>query len=140
MPTENDKLIAREQLAGLIERYNQTLRRENFNDVSEETVRSWLNEMLAIFGWDVQDTTQVQQERTLRGVHRERLNTIHANHRRPDYTLVNGPNIKTFLDAKALSVDIFASTDAAYSNLSTRDVEHTPRFFQFYLFVLAFHR
>lgn len=114
MPTENDKLIAREQLAGLIERYNQTLRRENFNDVSEETVRSWLNEMLAIFGWDVQDTTQVQQERTLRGVHRERLNTIHANHRRPDYTLVNGPNIKTFLDAKALSVDIFASTDAAY--------------------------
>lgn len=114
MPTENDKLIAREQLASFIERYNQTLRRENADDVSEETVRSWLNELLAIFGWNVQDTSQVLQERTLRGVHRERLDTIHAHHRRPDYTLVNGPNIKTFLDAKALSVDIFTSADAAY--------------------------
>lgn len=105
---------AKEQLSELICRYNSTLRYRNRADVSEETIRSWLNEFLAIFGWDVQDTEQVLQERILRGAQHQRLIEINSPHRKPDYILLNGTNIKSFLDAKSLDVDIFADDDVAY--------------------------
>ena len=102
------------QLTELIVRYNNTLRNENRDIVSEETVRTWINELLGIFGWNVQDTSQILQEQTLRGIQRQRLQEIHSPHKRPDYTFLNGTNIKSFLDAKALDVDIFTDIDVAY--------------------------
>ena len=45
-------------LADLIDRYNSTLRTKNHKDISEETIRTWLNEFLGLFGWDVQNTNQ----------------------------------------------------------------------------------
>ena len=112
--TEQMKHTAKDRLAQLIQRYNTTTRLVNHSDVSEETIRTWLNELLLIFGWDVQNTTQVLQEHVLRGIQYQRLQEIHSPHRRPDYTLLNGTNIKTFLDAKSLDVDIFTDAEAAY--------------------------
>lgn len=104
----------RASLENLITRYNNTLRQENPANISEETVRTWLNEFLSIFGWNVQDTSQVLQEQFLRGVYYQRLREIHSTHRKPDYTLLCGANIKTFLDAKSLEVNIFTNSDAAF--------------------------
>lgn len=101
-------------LADLIDRYNSTLRTKNHKDISEETIRTWLNEFLGLFGWDVQNTNQVLQERILRGPQQQRLQEIHSPHKRPDYILRNGANIKSFLDAKSLDIDIFTDTEAAY--------------------------
>lgn len=112
--TENAKNIAKEKLAELIQRYNATTRLVDHSNVSEETIRTWLNEFLEIFGWNVQNTTQVLQEYVLRGAQYQRLREIKSPHRRPDYTLLNGTNIKTFLDAKSLDVDIFTDAEAAY--------------------------
>ena len=112
--TENAKNIAKEQLAKLIKRYNATTRLVDHANVSEETIRTWLNEFLEIFGWNVQNTAQVMQEHILRGAQYQRLREIKSPHRRPDYTLLNGTNIKTFLDAKSLDVDIFTDAEAAY--------------------------
>ena len=114
MITEQIRSFAKESLANLIQRYNATTRLANHSDVSEETIRTWLNEFLLIFGWDVQNTTQVLQEHVLRGIQYQRLREIHSPHRRPDYTLLNGTNIKTFLDAKSLDVDVFTDKEAAY--------------------------
>lgn len=108
----NERSAAKRKLAELIDRYNKTLCGQK--DISEETVRVWLNEFLMIFGWDVQNTDQVLQERKLQGAEYERLKKINSPHRRPDYILVNGTNIKSFLDAKNLTVDIFSSDEAAY--------------------------
>lgn len=47
----------------LLERYNQTTRLEAKENVSEETIRTWLNEFLGLFGWDVKNTHEVIQER-----------------------------------------------------------------------------
>ena len=102
------------RLQALVERYNQTTRLEAKENVSEETIRTWLNEFLCLFGWDVQNTHEVLQERCLRGVAGERLREIRSPHRKPDYILVNGTNIKTFLDAKAPTVDIINDPQAAY--------------------------
>ena len=112
--TENAKNIAKQKLAELIQRYNTTTRLVDHSNVSEETIRTWLNEFLEIFGWNVQNTTQVLQEYVLRGAQYQRLREIKSPHRRPDYTLLNGTNIKTFLDAKSLDVDIFTDAEAAY--------------------------
>ncbi|MGN0606662.1 MAG: hypothetical protein ACI4JM_09095 [Oscillospiraceae bacterium] len=45
------KETVRAKLSELIERYNNTLRGKDHKDISEETIRTWLNELLAIFGW-----------------------------------------------------------------------------------------
>ena len=102
------------QLQILIERYNRTTRLETKENVSEETIRTWLNEFLGLFGWDVQNTHEVLQERCLRGTAGERLREIRSPHRKPDYILVNGSNIKSFLDAKAPTVDIINDQQVAY--------------------------
>ena len=70
----------------MISRYNDTLRKEKHEIISEETVRTWINEFLGLFGWNVQDTNQVLQERTLSGVPQQRLQEINSPHKRPDYT------------------------------------------------------
>jgi len=98
----------------LIERYNHTLRGQNHDNISEETIRAWLNELLEIFGWDVQDPRQIRQEQLLYGIHNQRLQDINSTHRKPDYELLNGVNIKTFLDAKSLEVNIFTDSNAAF--------------------------
>ena len=98
---------------------NMTMITEKFKNAKErlanliQTIRTWLNEFLMIFGWDVQNTTQVLQEHVLRGIQYQRLQEIHSPHRRPDYTLLNGTNIKTFVDAKSLDVDVFTDNEAA---------------------------
>lgn len=111
---EQIKNAAKERLSNLINRYNTTTRLVDHKNVSEETIRTWLNEFLSIFGWDVQNTNQVLQEYTLMGTQYKRLRQINSLHRRPDYTFLNGTNIKTFLDAKSLNVDIFTDAIVAY--------------------------
>lgn len=108
------KETARAKLSELIERYNNTLRGKDHKDISEETIRTWLNELLAIFGWDVQNTSQILQERVLGGQQAKKLREISSTHKKPDYTLMNGTNIKSFLDAKSLDVNIFTSKETAF--------------------------
>ncbi|MCE5293987.1 MAG: hypothetical protein LLF94_05180, partial [Chlamydiales bacterium] len=108
------KDIAKRQLAELISRYRSETAKTNRNEITEETIRTWLNEFLYIFGWNVQNTNHVLQEHILKGEERARLDEISSPHKRPDYILRNGINIKTFLDAKALSVNIFSDRSAAY--------------------------
>ena len=70
--------------------------------------------MLAIFGWDVQNTAHVLQELVLSGQQVNKLREISSTHKKPDYTLMNGANIKSFLDAKSLDVNIFTSKETAF--------------------------
>ena len=62
----------------------------------------------------MQNTNYVLQEYVLRGEEHRRLKEIDSTHRRPDYTLKNGMNIKAFLDAKLLDVDISQDSSAAF--------------------------
>lgn len=101
-------------LQQLVERYKGYRCKANEKDISEETIRMWINEFLGIFGWDVQDTGQVLQEKTVNKEQKQKLGQIHSEHTKPDYTLVNGNSIKTYLDAKKLSVNLFQDKEAAF--------------------------
>ena len=77
-------------------------------------MRAWIDELLEIFGWNVQDTQQVLMEHTLGGAQRNRLLDIGSTYSRPDYTLVNGRVPLIFVDAKSLRVDLHRETAAAF--------------------------
>ena len=110
----HEKMLIKRKLSNLIDKYNATLRGKSHTDISEETIRTWLNELLAIFGWDVQNTAQVLQERVLNKQQVKKLKEISSTHKKPDYILMNGTNIKSFLDAKSLDVNIFTSKETAF--------------------------
>lgn len=104
----------KDRLQALIEEY-QAFKNDGKLDLSsEETIRAWLNAMLEIFGWDVRDTSQVLQEKVLSIAEKERLKEIGSSSTRPDYTFKIAKQKLTFLDAKALYVNLETDSVAAF--------------------------
>ena len=104
----------KEQLTELVQRY-QAFKEDGRLDLSsEETIRTWINEFLSIFGWNVMDTSQILQEKVLSKEEKERLEEINSTSTRPDYTFKIGNQKLTFLDAKAVSVNIETSNSSAF--------------------------
>ena len=103
-----------DRLQTLVERFQAAKTNLQLKNSSEATIRAWIDELLSIFGWDVQNTQQVQTEHTLGRSERERLHGIGSTNTRPDYTLVNGNVPLAFIDAKGLDVDIEHDKDAAF--------------------------
>ncbi len=96
----------KEQLIQLVEEFNQATANGLLQNASEETMRTWINRLLGVFGWDVSNTQQVLQERVLEKDERERLHNIGSRYIKPDYTLMNGTQRLFFLDAKRQDVNI----------------------------------
>lgn len=111
---EQTKEQCKAALGALIRRYRETQDGVSPRRASEETVRAWINDFLGVFGWDVRNVGQVWQEAVLAPRDRRRLSDINSTHKRPDYTLLGGSKIQTFLDAKSFSVDVFKSRAAAF--------------------------
>ena len=124
--SEKTKEQCRTELRALVGEYRKALRRMARDRISEETTRAWINDFLGVFGWDVRNVNQVWQETVLNERDRRRLADINSTHKRPDYTLLNGSNIKTFLDAKSLTVDIFSSKATAFQIRSYGWSAHVP--------------
>ena len=80
----------KEQFIKLVKRFLTAKNNGQLHDASEETVRMWINDMLEVFGWDVNNTRQVMQEKTLERSERDRLHAIGSRYVKPDYTLMNG--------------------------------------------------
>lgn len=108
------------KLALLIKKYYEYRNAEPVNEMSEETTRVWINDMLAIFGWDVHDVSEVVQEQMVSDEQKNKLGNIDSKHSKPDYTLVNGKIVKTYLDAKKRDIDIFKNKEAAFQIRSDR--------------------
>ena len=102
------------KLISLVQRYQIAKSAGQLENSSEATMRTWIDELLSVFGWDVQNTQQVLTEHTLGRAEKDRLRGIGSTNTRPDYTLVNGNVTLTFVDAKSLSVRIDADKDAAF--------------------------
>ena len=103
-----------DRLQSLVDRFQAAKTNLQLKNSSEATIRAWIDELLSIFGWDVQNTQQVQTEHSLGRSEKERLHGIGSANTRPDYTLVNGNVPLAFIDAKSLDVDIEHDKDAAF--------------------------
>jgi len=104
----------KQKLAELITEYNKFKEQNKLDLTSEETIRTWLNELLAIFDWDVRDTSQILQEKVLSKAEKEKLKEIGSQNTRPDYTFKVARQKLTFLDAKDISVKILDDAEAAF--------------------------
>ena len=105
---------SKDDLKALIEKYIEYKNANKAKEMSEESTRSWINELLKIFDWDILDTQQVQQEKIVDEEQKDKLGKIDSIHTKPDYSLVNGINVKAYLDAKKIDTDIFKNKKAAF--------------------------
>ena len=104
------------KLQALVNEYTSFKEAGKLDLTSEETIRTWLNAMLKIFGWDVRDTSQILQEKVLSKAEKERLQKIDSTSIRPDYTFKVAKQKLTFLDAKDLRVDLKTDSEAHRMN------------------------
>lgn len=104
----------KEILRELIKKFKYFKEQGRLDLGSEETMRTWINELLAIFDWDVRDTSQILQEKILSKEEKERLVEIDSSATRPDYTFKRGKVKLTFLDAKKINIDLKTNSDAAF--------------------------
>lgn len=107
-------MIIKDKLQNLVERYQNAKDKGQLKGASEATMRTWIDELLSLFGWNVQNTHQVLTEHTLGKEEKEKLQKIGSTNTRPDYTLVNGKVKLSFVDAKSLAVNIEEDKDAAF--------------------------
>lgn len=98
----------------LVRQYQEFKSAGKLDLTSEETIRTWLNQLLEIFNWDVRDTSQVLQEKVLSASEKEKLKAIGSQNSRPDYTLKIAAQKLSFLDAKDISVRIETDKVAAF--------------------------
>jgi len=110
-----DREDRKKALANLIDQYNAYKRKGKLDFTSEETIRTWLNVFLEIFGWDAKDTNQILQEKILTREEKDKLKDIGSYHSKPDYTFKRGRTKKlAFLDAKDIAITIKTDKASAY--------------------------
>ena len=107
-------MTIKDKLQNLVSRYQKAKDSGQLQGASEATMRTWIDELLSLFGWNVQNTHQVLTEHTLGKAEKEKLQEIGSTNTRPDYTLVNGTVKLSFVDAKSLAVNIAEDKDAAF--------------------------
>ena len=107
-------LSRKKKLEKLINKYTKYKKEGRLDLSSEETIRVWINELLAIFNWDVKDTSQILQEKILSKEEKEKLKKIDSTFTRPDYTFKMGNQKLTFLDAKAVRVNLKKDKKSAF--------------------------
>lgn len=103
-----------DKLTLLVQRYQEAKDNGRLQNASEATMRTWIDEFLSLFGWDVQNTQQVLTEHTLNRTEQSRLQEIGSTNTRPDYTLVNGKVKLAFVDAKSLDINIENDKSVAF--------------------------
>ena len=103
-----------EDFRAFVASYQEACERGELTKASEETMRTWINQMLAVFGWNVRNTNHVLQEVPLDITERTTLNKIGSTNTRPDYTLMNGRVRLFFLDAKKRTVNIKDDNSVAF--------------------------
>lgn len=101
-------------LKELIENYKDVRSKTDDKDISEQTIRSWIQNFLEIFGWNTKDTSSIIQEKQLSKKEKEKLGAINSTANRPDYKLLTNGRVKTFLDTKNIDVNIKKCKDSAF--------------------------
>ncbi|MFS7002275.1 Eco57I restriction-modification methylase domain-containing protein [Carnobacterium maltaromaticum] len=89
--------------------------KDNKSNVSEEKIRSgYLNKLLELFGWNLSNTMEVIEEKTLQGRAKEKLNEIKSIHKKPDYQLLDRGVLRMYLDAKNATENFEISKSIAF--------------------------
>ena len=118
------------KLIDLVQRYQAAKSAGQLDNSSEATMRTWIDELLSVFCWDVHNTQQVLTEHTLGRSEKEKLRDIGSTNTRPDYTLVNGSVMVTFVvnkDGSIVDPEVIKAVDKDLDNEALRVVKGMPK-------------
>lgn len=101
-------------LKELIENYKYIRSKTDDKDISEQTIRSWIQNFLEIFGWNTKDTSSIIQEKQLSKTEKGKLDTINSTANRPDYKMIVRGKAIAFLDTKNIDVNIKTCKKSAF--------------------------
>lgn len=101
-------------LEHLIKQYKEVRSNTNDKDISEQTIRSWIQDFLEIFGWNTKNTSSIIQEKQLSKQEKAKLGEINSTANRPDYKLLANGKVITFLDTKNIDVNIKNCKNSAF--------------------------
>lgn len=93
-------------LAKKVEAFSELLNRGVLDLSSEATARSWIEDLLKLFGWNPLNPNEVDQEIFLSENAQQNLEEIDSHHKKPDYLLCNGSRQFLYLDAKKVGEEI----------------------------------
>ena len=105
---------AKQALGALVKDFEEVDQGALTAQESEATARSWVEKLLAVFGWNAADPRQVRQEYAIRGREARRLAREGTSHRRPDYALKVGSERVLCIDTKRFDVSIEEDEDVAF--------------------------
>ncbi|AXK48462.1 type II deoxyribonuclease [Aliarcobacter trophiarum LMG 25534] len=106
--------IRKNALKTLIDDYKKIRADTDIKNISEQTIRSWIDDFLKIFGWDTKDTSSIIQEKQLSLIEKDKLIRINSTSNRPDYKFILNGNVKTFLDTKNVDVNLKECKKSAF--------------------------
>lgn len=107
--------VRKEKLKAIINQYKAIRETKGVeNNISEETIRTWINKFLEVFGWDTGNPSYIIQEKILTKKQKEKLKSIDSTNTKPDYQLRDGRKTITFLEAKDITVNIKEDKKAAF--------------------------
>lgn len=93
----------------------------DYTSISEEKIRSgFLNKLFELFGWNLSDITEVVEEKHIKGIAKDNLDSINSSHKKPDYIFCEGGISRLIFDAK-ISLRIFN-----FQRLMPFKFEHIP--------------
>ncbi|WP_040214663.1 Eco57I restriction-modification methylase domain-containing protein [Clostridium polynesiense] len=101
-------------LAELILKYREFKSQNKLEYATEQTMRGWINEFVKIFGWDVNNTLEVVQEKKLSKQESINLEKIQSKHKIPDYSFMYNKNKLFYIDAKDLDVRVDTDDNVAF--------------------------
>ncbi|MBS6530485.1 MAG: N-6 DNA methylase [Streptococcus salivarius] len=109
---ENNSYI-KDQLIQLNNDFKTTLS-SDYNSISEEKIRSgFLNKLFELFGWNLSDITEVVEEKPIKGIAKDNLDSINSDHKKPDYMFCEKRIPRLIFDAKNITEDFqFSKADA----------------------------
>jgi hypothetical protein len=104
----------KDQLKKLTDEFDDLKTKGKLDQSSEATARTWIEELLKIFGWNTKNPSEIDQEYQLNSLAKKNLKKIESKHSRPDYVFKKGKQLLQYLDAKKISVNIEQSKEAAF--------------------------
>ena len=119
----------KKELQILIDKFDRLYQSGNFDKQSEASARTWVENFLKIFGWDVSNPFEISQESRISQMATERMSEIESTHKIPDYALMCGERVLAYLDVKRIDIDISSCKDSAFQIRSYGWSSGTPSSF-----------
>lgn len=118
--------LKKKKLKELVDKFDTYYKSGQFDNSSEATARTWIEDFLEIFDWDISNPLEVDQESRISIEAQTRMLEIDSEHKTPDYALMLGDEALSYIDVKKVNLDISHSKKFTFQIRSYGWSSNTP--------------